>query len=142
MTDADVIIIGSGFSGAICADRFSAAGLRVMVLERGPWRDSLPVRSMGIGDRAPFPHGRKAITHLLRNLRFGPLAITLNKTGLFELSAWSGLGVLAASAVGGGSHAWASLLTPPSDPEFWNRRHPKLQARDVEKYYETVVVDL
>lgn len=142
MSDADVIIIGSGFAGAICADRLSASGLRVVVLERGPWRDSVPVRSMAIQDRAPFPYGWTALTHLLRNLRIGPLAVTLNKAGLFELSAWSGLGVLSASAVGGGSHAWATLLTPPLHPGYWRQRHPNLEAREVEAHYDTVVADL
>ena len=64
--DSDVIIIGSGFGGSISANRLALAGLKVLVLERGPWRDSLPVRSMGIERRAPFPYGMKSVTHLLR----------------------------------------------------------------------------
>ena len=44
----DVVIIGSGFGGSISANRLALAGLKVLVLERGPWRDSLPVRAMGI----------------------------------------------------------------------------------------------
>ena len=46
--EADVVIVGSGFGGSISANRLALAGLKVLVLERGPWRDSLPVRSMGI----------------------------------------------------------------------------------------------
>jgi cholesterol oxidase len=63
--EADVVIVGSGFAGSISADRLASAGLKALVLERGPWRDSLPVRSIGIERRAPFPYGLKAITHLL-----------------------------------------------------------------------------
>ena len=65
--EADVVVIGSGFGGSISANRLSLAGLKVLVLERGPWRDLLPVRSMGIARRAPFPYGMKSVTHLLRN---------------------------------------------------------------------------
>src|SRR5271169_6380398 len=83
--DADVIIIGSGFGGSISANRLALAGLKVLVLERGPWRDSLPVRSMGIARRAPFPYGVKAVTHLLRTIHVGRWNLTLNKSGMFEL---------------------------------------------------------
>ena len=55
------------------------------MLERGPWRDSLPVRSMGVERRAPFPYGMKAITHLLRSLHLGRLSLSLNRAGLYEV---------------------------------------------------------
>lgn len=35
----DVVIVGSGFGGAMSAHRLAAAGLRVLVLERGSWVD-------------------------------------------------------------------------------------------------------
>ncbi len=37
---ADVVIIGFGWSGALIAEALSAAGLGVVVLERGPYRDT------------------------------------------------------------------------------------------------------
>ena len=67
----DAVIIGSGFGGSISANRLALAGLKVLVLERGPWRDSLPVRSMGIAERSPFPYGAQFVTHLVRNIHFG-----------------------------------------------------------------------
>ena len=103
----DVVVIGSGFGGSISANRLASAGSKSLVLERGPWRDSLPVRSMGIAGRAPFPYGMKSITHLLRTVHFRRWGLTLNKSGLFEVFSYPRLRVFVVSAVGGGSHGWS-----------------------------------
>ena len=67
----DVVVIGSGFGGSISANRLSLSGLNVLVLERGPWRDSLPVRALGIAQRSPFPYGIRFATHFLRGINIG-----------------------------------------------------------------------
>lgn len=140
--DADVVIIGSGFGGSISANRLALAGLKVMVLERGPWRDSLPVRSMGIERRAPFPYGWKAITHFLRSVHHGSWDLTLNKSGMYEVFRYPGLDVFAVSAVGGGSHGWFGFTTEPQDSAYWKERHPGLNPAEVEKYYDKIRADL
>lgn len=38
----DVVVIGSGFGGAIAAKRLVEAGCTVVMLERGPWRERCP----------------------------------------------------------------------------------------------------
>jgi cholesterol oxidase len=109
MNEVDVVIIGSGFGGSITANRLAQAGKRVLVLERGPWRDSLPVRSMGVQRTAPFPYGWKAFSHFLRSVQFARTGLNLNKSGMFELFSYPGVSVLATSGVGGGSMAYGGL---------------------------------
>ena len=140
---ADVIVIGSGFGGAVAAARLVAAGVSVLLLERGPWRDTLPVREAGITDTRPLPR-TGGMTSVLRSLHppVGPKSgITLNKSGFLDM--WIGRGVKAVctSGVGGGSHIWAAMLERPPKG-FWNDRAGGLDDGVLASHYNRVGKEL
>ena len=137
-----VVVIGSGFSGAVAADQLVRAGVPVVMLERGPWRDTVPVRSMGIAARSPLPRGRRGLLRLVRTLRGRWLPggrATLNRHGLFDIHLDRGLHVVCASGVGGGSHVYGGLNERPPDPDYWNGIAPGLGAADLEPSYQRVL---
>jgi cholesterol oxidase len=119
----DVIVIGSGFGGSVCAARLAEAGARVTLLERGPWWDSVPTRSMHIERRTAFPRGFRLYTSFLRTLNHPALPggrLTTNRTGMFELFYSKGLEVVCSSGVGGGSHVYSAVHRRPAKPDYWN----------------------
>jgi cholesterol oxidase len=141
----DVVVIGSGFGGSISAHHLARAGAKVLVIERGPWRDTLPVRSLGIADRAPLPQGLRLLTHGLRTIRAPFLPTggwTLNCRGMYEMFQFPGIDVVCTSGVGGGSHAYAGLLSKPASERYWQGRHPELDPAEIEQHYATVLADL
>ncbi len=94
--DCDLIVIGSGFGGAVVAHRAASAGLRVIVLERGREMTAETYEAMRTGGE-PIFHGQ-------------------SKPGLLELHRLKGLLALSASAVGGGSNIYTAVtIRPPRE---------------------------
>ena len=141
--DADVIVIGSGFGGSVVASRLVEAGMSILLLERGPWRDTVPVREAGVRDTRPLPRSG-GMMGVLRSLHppVGPKrGIRLNKSGFLDL--WIGQGVKAVctSGVGGGSHIWAAMLEWPGKG-FWNERADGLDDDVLASHYDRVAREL
>jgi choline dehydrogenase-like flavoprotein len=86
----DVVVIGSGFGGAIPAYRLAAGGARVDVLERGPWLTG-----------EEFDH----------DFKFGS-----STTRAFEFTMGDGMNVLGGNCVGGGSVVY--FATMPRAPRY------------------------
>ncbi|MDE0775307.1 MAG: FAD-binding protein, partial [Nocardioides sp.] len=83
MTHYDVLVIGSGFGGSVCALRLSEKGYRVGVLEAGRrWTDEDFARQ-----------GSRDMLWLPRLGMFGPMRLSM----MGEISLFSAVGV------GGGS---------------------------------------
>ncbi|MBN2561890.1 MAG: GMC family oxidoreductase [Phycisphaerae bacterium] len=97
-----MIVIGSGFGGAVCALRAAEAGLRVVVLERGQRMTPALYEGMAQG-RTPVFHGEEM-------------------PGVLELHRLNGLIALTASAVGGGSNIYTAVtIRPPREvfDDYW-----------------------
>jgi cholesterol oxidase len=141
----EVLIVGSGFGGSVAAARLAEAGVDVALLERGPWRDTLPVQSMGIPNRIRYPAGARLFTRGLKrvNGRFLPRAgLSLSRYGLFEYFAAGDVSVLCSSGVGGGSHVYTALNDRPRVAGYWDGRHPDLSTEAMEPHYQRVLAEM
>lgn len=96
--DFDVIVIGSGFGGAITACRLAEANYRVLILERGRrW------------DRTTYP--REA-----RDPWLWDQAVPEHLNGWLDLRFFPSMAVAAGAGVGGGSLVYANVsMVPPAD---------------------------
>ena len=139
----DIIVVGSGFGGAVLASRLVDAGLTVVVLERGPWRDTVAVRAAGIERRKPLPRtgGMMSVLRSLRPPKGPRKGIRLNRYGYLEM--WIGDGIKApcTSNVGGGSHIWAALLER-APQGFWDDRAAGLSDATLASHYARVTTEL
>src|SRR5262245_41709998 len=92
----DVVIIGSGFGGSVCALRAAEAGMRTAVLERGPRMTEEAWGELERGDRA------------LWNRSWAP--------GLVQGGGVRGLMCVSGNAVGGSSQVYtAATVRPPRE---------------------------
>jgi cholesterol oxidase len=136
----DAIIVGSGFGGAVTAARLASAGLRVLVIERGPWWGPGGDGQPG-GDRRPFPRGVTGLHRQFRGLRWAGqrrgVELRVNVDGLWEWHRFPGADVLTASGVGGGSLVYTSIQEQPGR-RFFDAFPPELSADELSPYYDRV----
>ncbi|MCK0153101.1 GMC oxidoreductase [Alcanivorax sp. S6407] len=133
------IVIGSGFGGAVAASTLVDAGESVLLLERGPWRDTSATREAGIDRRAPLPAGRHALTGLIHRIghrRLSGLGWRWSRRGLFDIHLGRDMTVVASNSVGGGSHVYSAMNTRPEDGDYWERPEAGIRAADMDKHYQ------
>ncbi|GAA4690325.1 FAD-dependent oxidoreductase [Phytohabitans rumicis] len=97
----DVVVIGSGFGGAIAAYHLAAGGARVLVLERGPWLQA-----------EEFEHDFK---------------LGSSYTRVFDFVVGDGMSILGGNCVGGGSVVY--FATMPRAPRFVFERRGSIGRR-------------
>lgn len=97
----DVVVVGSGFGGAITAYHLAAGGARVVMLERGPWLTGQDFD---------------------QDFKFGA-----SSTRAFDFTVGDGMSVLAGNCVGGGSVVYFAAM--PRAPRFVFARHGSIGRR-------------
>ena len=116
----DVIVVGSGFGGAVTAGRLAEAGARVLVLERG--RRWSP-------DQYPRKAGDPWLFHPARPERYN---------GWLDLRLYRGMTVAQGAGVGGGSLSYSSVVME-ADPALFERGWPpEITHAELAPYYAKV----
>ncbi len=122
--DADVVVVGSGFGGAVAACRLAQAGFAVVLLERGRRYES--------GDFPPLPGSGDLLPDSRRWL-WGP------EHGLWDVEDLGEIVSMTAAGYGGGSLIYANVhLRPPRQvfDERWPRAYQ--QRRGLDDYFDLV----
>jgi choline dehydrogenase-like flavoprotein len=96
----DILVVGSGFGGAITAYHLAAGGARVVVLERGPWLSG---------------------EDFLHDFKFGTYS------RIFDFVLGDGMSLLAGNCVGGGSVVYFAAM--PRAPRFAFERRGSIGKR-------------
>ncbi|GIH75458.1 FAD-dependent oxidoreductase [Planobispora longispora] len=97
----DVLVVGSGFGGAITAYHLAAGGAKVVILERGPWLTT-----------TDFEH----------NFKLGS-----SYTRAFDFVVGDGMSILGGNCVGGGSVVYFAAM--PRAPRFVFERRGSIGRR-------------
>jgi len=124
--DFDVIVIGSGFGGAITGCRLAQKNKKVLILERGKeWtKDTYP---RNIEDEWIWSNTSPEKYH-----------------GWTDLRTFKGMAVITGAGVGGGSLIYANVSAIPPKSVFQAGRPPEITYDEMQPYYTTVgyVLDL
>ncbi|MDV8001381.1 GMC family oxidoreductase [Rhodococcus sp. IEGM 1408] len=109
-TEPDVIVIGSGFGGAVSALRLAEQGRSVLVLEQG---------------RRHTPDDLLAARTDPRKYLWMP---SVGMRGFFWQRVLEHVGIIGGAGVGGGSIVWAGVLLEPKDEFFTDPAWPHAPA--------------
>ena len=119
-TSFDVIVIGSGFGGAVTACRLAEQGMKVLVLERGRRWEQKGYPSATNQDWV-FDHGKPEMLN-----------------GWLDLRIFKDMMVAQGSGVGGGSLIYANVSVE-AKPELFNQGWPpEVTYTELKPYYDRV----
>ncbi|MFV8750899.1 GMC oxidoreductase [Nannocystaceae bacterium ST9] len=137
----DAIVVGTGFGGSASAARLAESGMRVLVLERGPWWGLVGEALGEPGMRRAWPRGLVGSRKFVRNVRIArgrrSRELMLAGDGLLELHRFEHLASLTGSGVGGGSLIYTNIQAQPG-PEFFRGFPAELAQSELAPWYARV----
>src|SRR6266545_1374378 len=117
--DADVVIIGSGFGGAITAARLAERGYKVIVLERGRrWGTKYPRAAT---DAWVYDRGHPE-----------------QRNGWFDFRIFPHMTVVQGAGVGGGSLVYANISIEANPDTFNAGWPPEITLAELKPFYQAV----
>jgi cholesterol oxidase len=116
----DVLIIGSGFGGAVTACRLAEKGMRVLVLERGRRWDVKDYPSQS-GENWLYDNDQPQ-----------------REQGWVDWRFWGNMTVVCGAAVGGGSLIYANVSAPAHENAFVKGWPPEITLEKLQPYYDRV----
>jgi len=132
--DAPIIIIGSGYGGAVSALRLCEAGKKVIMLEMGlNWEKSeLPFSSMLKPGKSAAWLKKKTIAPFMNIFSLTPFTGTLDRIDFENINIWMGRGV------GGGSLVNGGMAVTPKE-SYFKEIFPDLDADQFYDHYFPLV---
>lgn len=129
-----VLIIGSGFGGAVTALRLAERGISSVILERGKrWPLSTMYNTFAT---LLLPDRRSTWLSESTVLPFGPVFRIPKYIGVLERVRGNGINIYAGAAVGGGSVVYGSFVVTPRESAFQRAFGTRIQYSDMMPYYE------
>jgi cholesterol oxidase len=111
-----VLIVGSGFGGAVTALRLAERGIASVILERGKrWPITTQYNTFA---SLLLPDHRSTWLHTESQLPFGPVFRFRKFIGVLERISGNGINAYAGAAVGGGSVVYGGFVVTPRESAF------------------------
>jgi cholesterol oxidase len=129
-----VLIIGSGFGGAVTALRLAERGISSIVLERGKrWPITMAYDTFST---LLLPDRRSTWLSETTVLPFGPVFRIQRYIGVLERVRGNGINIYAGAAVGGGSVVYGGFVVTPRESAFRHVFGSRLDYAELVPYYD------
>jgi cholesterol oxidase len=141
--DYEVVVIGSGFGGAVTACRLAEAGYSVLVLERGHrWGPKTGFRDEGNRDGNQRDPDVVAFPRSVRDPWLWDHLHPEQSHGWLDFRTFPKMGVILGSGVGGGSLIYANVSIEPDEKVFEQGWPREITFKELQRHYAKVTAML
>lgn len=134
----EIVVIGSGFGGAISALRLVQNGKAVTIIEQGRrWDQQLAFGEQRFSKNL-YPDGRSTWLSSTTVIPLGPPLPIRKTTGVLQGRKLAGKMVLNGAAWGGGSITWGGVMVKPEKRIFEKVFPKEITFEELQPYYDEV----